>query len=108
METDDSDKMCIRDRVTDNDNRVAGIIEIPRRHLYIAVESVAGNDVSYRENDTSKVYTFSPTSLVYYKSNKTSYQEVKSSLETGMTFDIFYTDSGAYDYACLLYTSRCV
>lgn len=87
--------------VTDTDNRIVGIVEIPRKHLHIAVESVAGNDVSYRENDISKVYSFSASSLVYYNSKKTSYSEVRGLLETGMTFDIFYTDGGAYDYAIL-------
>lgn len=87
--------------VTDTDNKVVGIVEIPRTHTRIAVESVAGNDVSYRSGNTARVYTFTPSSLVYYNSKKTTYSDVKNSITTGMTFDIYYTEGGAYDYAIL-------
>ncbi|MDP4118547.1 MAG: S-layer homology domain-containing protein [Bacillota bacterium] len=87
--------------VLDTDGNIAGIIKTEKKHKKIAVENVAGKELSYRENGAASTIKFDNNYAVYYNSSKSTYADIADEIEEGMVMDIYYTENGGYDYAIL-------
>lgn len=87
--------------VLDENNNIVSVLPIHKEHKRIAVESIAGSEITYRENSAVKTINFKNDALVYYNTAKTTFSDVKNVLEAGAVFDIYYSANGIYDYALL-------
>ncbi len=97
-----SDLVGIKARlVIDSDSRVVGISEIAAKHTQMAIESIAGTDITYRENGVLQSYSVNPNAAVYYNSQLMTYNDAKSYITVGSVLDVFFTAGGSYDYAIL-------
>ena len=63
--------------VLNTDNKICGIIDCGGESKRIAVESIAGSQVAYREDGVLKTMNFDDTALVYYKLSKNNFGERK-------------------------------
>ncbi len=86
--------------VLNTDNKICGIIDCGGESKRIAVESIAGSQVAYREDGVLKTMNFDDTALVYYKLSKNNFGSVSGDITTGSVIDIYYKN-GAYDYAVI-------
>ncbi len=86
--------------VLNTDNKICGIIDCGGESKRIAVESIAGSQVAYREDGVLKTMSFDDTALVYYKLSKNNFGSVSGDITTGSVIDIYYKN-GAYDYAVI-------